>query len=205
MIIPSRGGHNMTESYDLAFYAAARHTRLECFDKNGEKGFFFLIGDEYPTDEYLSPSTYSIAPQKVADVFGDSIQAPVSMLDIVKEVHAKYHVFVIRPGDTAAGGRKDISTAWADLLGEAGGNPQHVLEVPTMKDIIPAILLSVARIFGSETEIINVLTTRGDDVAGAIAATAGVKVENAVAIVSTEVRLPTTEPDGSIPDAPERR
>jgi hypothetical protein len=42
------GGGGLGESYDLAMYFAARHTRLDCLEKRGKKGYFFMTGDEVP-------------------------------------------------------------------------------------------------------------------------------------------------------------
>src|SRR3954447_10639621 len=50
MYLEGGGGGQNTESYELAAYFMARHTAMDCFEKRGEKGYLFIIGDEqyYP-------------------------------------------------------------------------------------------------------------------------------------------------------------
>jgi hypothetical protein len=40
------GGGNVGESYHLAWYFAAKHTSIDCFEKRKQKGLLFTIGDE---------------------------------------------------------------------------------------------------------------------------------------------------------------
>ncbi len=42
------GGGHITESYELAMYFMARHTAIDCWEKRGQRGYLFLIGDEIP-------------------------------------------------------------------------------------------------------------------------------------------------------------
>ena len=46
MILEGGGGGQMTESYELMLYIAARHTAIDCWEKRRQKGHFFMIGDE---------------------------------------------------------------------------------------------------------------------------------------------------------------
>lgn len=44
--IEGGGGGTAQESYEMAAYFAARHMKMDCFEKRGEKGYLFLMGDE---------------------------------------------------------------------------------------------------------------------------------------------------------------
>lgn len=43
------GGGNCCESYTLPWYFAALHTAIDWFEKRGQKGYLFTVGDELPT------------------------------------------------------------------------------------------------------------------------------------------------------------
>lgn len=82
------GGGNGGESYHLLWYIAAFHTRLESFEKNGQKGVIFTMGDDgchgvLTRDEilkYVNP-----------DYEGGDIKNA----DILQELRKRYHVFHI--------------------------------------------------------------------------------------------------------------
>lgn len=161
MIIPGQGGGNNSEAYHLALYAAANHTSLESYKKNGEKGFMFLIGDEEPYFGTLDTAKYGTKPEVVKGVFGTSIQDEVPMLESLKKVLEKFHFFVIRPGDTSHGKEKRITKNWQELIKMAGGNPQNVLEVEQTDAIIPTMVMSIGITKGMDVdELVDVLNTK---------------------------------------------
>ena len=57
------GGGNDGESYLLAWYFAAYHTSIDCFEKRKQKGFLFTIGDE--------PILKRIPKAKLKDIMGE--------------------------------------------------------------------------------------------------------------------------------------
>jgi len=162
MIIPNCGGGNRGEAYHLAFYAAANHTRLETFEKNGEKGFFIMICDEEPYYEDGDPAKFGTSPEIAKEVFGDKIEADVPMLESVKKVAERFHIFIIRPGHTAHGRNREITKRWQKLLKAAGENPEHVLEVEETDAIISTMVLAIGRLHGvDKDEIADVLRAKG--------------------------------------------
>lgn len=172
MIIPGCGGGNMGEAYHLPIYAAANHTRLESFERDERKGFFFLIGDEEPYYEAGDPMVRGTSPEIAQEVFGDSIEAEVSMLVSLKKLSERYHVFVIRPGHTQNGKDRAITRLWQGLLEAAGLNPEHVLEIEETDDIIPSIAMAIGRLAGVDADdLVDVLQSRGVNPGKAAAAT----------------------------------
>lgn len=162
MIIPGNGGGNRGEAYHLSFYAAARHTRLEAFERDGTKGFFCMICDEEPFYHAGDPTKEGTSREIAKSAFGDENESTVTMLDSVKQVCERYHVFIIRPGHTSHGKDRGITKLWQDLLQKAGENPEHVLEIEETTAIIPTIALAIGRLADvDESDLVDVLKAKG--------------------------------------------
>lgn len=103
------GGQDM-ESYELALYALARKTVIDCFEKRQKKGYAFIIGDEraYPTVERRA----------VKELFGDDLEADIPLADIVVEVQQKYDLYFIMPNMTNHFGESKMLDFWRSLLGQ---------------------------------------------------------------------------------------
>lgn len=168
MIIPGNGGGNRGEAYHLVFYAAANHTRLESFERDGAKGFLFLICDEEPYYEAGDPSKQGTTPEIAKEVFGDTIEAEVTMLESAKKAFERFHIFVIRPGHTQNGQNKAITKLWQKLFKDVGENPEHVLEIGETEAIVSTMALAIGRLAGADQdELVEVLKSKG---AGGISA-----------------------------------
>ncbi len=89
IVLEGGGGGGNHESYIEALYFFARHTSIDCYEKRGKKGYLFIIGDEQNYKEL------TVAEAK--EVFDDSLQANISLQDVVKEAQEKYNVFFIFP------------------------------------------------------------------------------------------------------------
>lgn len=120
------GGGDTCESYDLALYFLARHTHIDSFDKRGQKGYAFIIGDEYPRDE--------VDPAAVNEVIGDGLQGTISIEDIVAEVQQKWELFLLSPTNTSRHSDTDIRARWEGLLGK-----DHVITLDNPADIADVI------------------------------------------------------------------
>lgn len=120
------GGGNGFESYPLAWYFAARHTDIDCFNKRGQKGFIFTMGDDcFPT---------KLTKGEIAEIFGDTIEADIPVEELLAEVNRKYEVFHLildRHGDSSRIDR------WRNLLGERAIKVSDYTKVP---EIIVSIL-----------------------------------------------------------------
>jgi hypothetical protein len=104
--IESNGGGNGGESYNLAWYFAAFHTSTDSFEKRGEKGYLFTIGDEPPHD--------SLPENAIKKIFNDDVSETMSSKSLYKAASKFYEVFhllVNRPGQSNI-------DRWRDIMGE---------------------------------------------------------------------------------------
>ncbi len=106
------GGGNNYESYALAWYFAALHTKIDCFEKRKKKGFLFTIGDEEPTP-YLRASD-------IERVMGYRPQTDYLAQDLLTMVSRQYEVYhlMIREGSYFRSRGDIVQKKWKDLLGQ---------------------------------------------------------------------------------------
>lgn len=125
------GGGNDGESYTLPWYFAARHTKIDSFDKHGKKGFLFTIGDEpYLTD---------ISAESIKRFVGDDIQSSLSADELLTEVSRQYEVYhlMIEEGSGMRWGRDRVVNKWTELLGQRAILVSDCTKIP---EIIVSIL-----------------------------------------------------------------
>lgn len=113
------GGGNNGESYALAWYAAARHTKTDACTKRSTKGFLFTVGDE--------PNLSSYPASALKALFGDgeTVQGSLTAAEILKEAQVCYNVYHI------ALSPRDEKT-WKALLGQNYIPCSDYREVPKM-------------------------------------------------------------------------
>jgi hypothetical protein len=123
------GGGQKTESYELAAYFMARHTSMDCFEKRGEKGYLFLIGDEmyYP----------KVKRKEVEAVIRDTLEADIPTPALFAELQRKFEVFHILPTSAGHGGDPEVRKAWQALLG------QNVLTLDDPAAVCETIALAI--------------------------------------------------------------
>jgi hypothetical protein len=103
------GGGNKGESYLLAWYYAARHTKIDSFDKRGKKGFLFTIGDE--------PNLKQLSVDHQRRIFGENGDyETITSENILKEASEKYNVFHLHLKETASGSRPKVQDGWKQTL-----------------------------------------------------------------------------------------
>lgn len=129
------GGGQRTESYELAMYFIARHTDIDCWNRHGRKGYFFIIGDEMAYPE--------VNRGEVRDVIGDGLQRDIPTAEIVRELRERYHVFYILPQGASYGGDAHILGFWRKLLG------QNVLELEDPEAVCETIALAIGMTEGA--------------------------------------------------------
>ncbi len=104
------GGGNMTESYDFPWYFAGTRTKADSFDKRGEKGYLFTMGDELPPE--------TLRANDINRVMGTSEQHDVPSVESLKMAEERYHVFhlIIEQGSFARRRPNDVENQWKQLL-----------------------------------------------------------------------------------------
>jgi hypothetical protein len=107
------GGGNDYESYALAWYFAAMHTRTDSFEKRGKKGFLFTVGDEQPTPYLLGSD--------IQRVLGyDPGFERISSQDLFTMVSRQYEVFhlMVEDGAYFKSCGNTVVDKWSRLLGQ---------------------------------------------------------------------------------------
>lgn len=127
IFIESGGGGNTGESYDLAMWFFANKTSIDCFEKRGDKGYLFTIGDE--------PFFDQIRKNDVKEVFGDDLQGNESIESVVEKLKEKYNYFHILP-DKGYHSHSSIK-GWKELLG------QNVLTLDDSDAVCETIALAI--------------------------------------------------------------
>lgn len=109
LYIEGNGGGNGGESYYLPWYFAATKTAIDSFDKRGQKGYLFTIGDEHIHGALLK--------RHAEEIFGDKIDKDILIGDLLKMVEERYEVFhlMIQEG---SGYDSRVEKQWKGLLGE---------------------------------------------------------------------------------------
>jgi len=150
VFIEKGGGANDGESYGLAWYVAANHTSLDCFEKRGTKGFLFTIGDENIHSKYSG------------DALKDIMGLSESPGDLTKEqlyemVSTKYHTFHIHVEDGSYE-TSHIEKSWKPILKEA------FLSLKDSNNVAELIATTVSVINGADME--KVLASFNSNAAG---------------------------------------
>lgn len=125
--IEGGGGGNNGESYQLAWYFAAYHTKIDSFEKRGIKGTLITIGDE--------PCHGSISGKVLKQLFGEG-EGEVLTSKLLQEVQKKWNVYHVNVNDWANEEYGSVRK-WRELIGD------HLLASESMESKeIGAILSS---------------------------------------------------------------
>lgn len=103
------GGGNEGESYLLAWYFAAKHTSIDCFEKRNKKGFLFTIGDE--------PTLMNIPIHDIKDIMGDGQYEKISATTLLDMAREKYNVFHLHIKEGNGDSKRTID-GWKQLMGD---------------------------------------------------------------------------------------
>lgn len=124
------GGGNDGESYLAAWYFAARHTKIDSFEKHNRKGFLFTIGDE--------PNHKTLTKGQIKEIFGDDVESDLSAEELLTEVTRQYEVFhlIVKDGER----RYNSVTKWSNLLGERAMEVTDYRKIPEIVEATMEIL-----------------------------------------------------------------
>jgi len=106
------GGGNAFESYTAAWYMGLKHTKLDCYDKQGRKGIIITMGDE-PMNPYLPVHNLNNA-------IDAHEQANVETRQLYEEASKKFdifHIAVDSPHDCYHMYKNEIEKSFGQLLG----------------------------------------------------------------------------------------
>lgn len=138
-----RGGGNGGESYLLSWYFAAKHTKIDCYEKRREKGFLFTIGDEC--------CHKTLTQEEILRVFGDQdTPNQYSAKELFDEASEKYEIFhiVMKAGGYSY---QNSGKDWRDLIGG------RAIELdPEDLDVLPEIFVSLMQ-YTRKTAIFTIL------------------------------------------------
>lgn len=124
IFLEGAGGGQNRESYEMALWFAGSQVDTDAFQKRGEKGFLFIIGDEAPYGK--------VRRDLVKTYLATAIEKDVSLKDAVAQASKKFHVFVIRPGGTSNYGDPSVQRAWTSVL-----PAERVIKQEDWQDIVP--------------------------------------------------------------------
>ncbi|MBY0527926.1 MAG: hypothetical protein K2R98_31300 [Gemmataceae bacterium] len=110
LFLEGGGGGHITESYELALYFMARHTAIDCYEKRGQRGYLFIIGDETPYP--------NIKRKEVGALIGDGLQASIPIEEMIAELERTYDVYYVLPKLTHHWNNPVVHRRWAELLGQ---------------------------------------------------------------------------------------
>lgn len=122
------GGGNGSESYMLAWYFAARHTTIDCFEKRQKKGYLFTVGDDGPTPD--------LTRDEIQRVFGYDPEQNLTCEQLLTEVSRKWDVFHITSFHGGSG-TEHVHQRWTELLGE---NAIKLIDHTKLAEVVVSVI-----------------------------------------------------------------
>ncbi|WP_306362036.1 hypothetical protein [Nocardia sp. CC227C] len=110
ILLEGGGGGQKSESYELAAYFIARHTATDAWEKRGEKGYLFIVGDELNKPR--------LAARHIRAVIGDDVRQDISVQSVYRELADRWHVYYILPNRSSYYRDPEIAEHWRGVLGE---------------------------------------------------------------------------------------
>jgi hypothetical protein len=106
--LEGKGGSNDHESYLLAWYFAAFHTSIDCFEKRNKKGYLFTVGDERTIKE--------VSESQLKNIMGDGQYQNFTAFELLEKAREKYHVYHLHIKETRSGSRQMVIDDWKQIM-----------------------------------------------------------------------------------------
>lgn len=129
------GGGNETESYDLAMWFFANQVSTDHWDKRGEKGFLFIIGDEKPF--MVSQANH------ISSHIGVNIGEDMDLQAVATKLQERWNVFLLRPGGASNYSDPSVIEAWEKVL-----PAQRIVNVDDWHEIVTLIAGTISVLSG---------------------------------------------------------
>jgi hypothetical protein len=147
--IEGGGGGNAGESYLLAWYFAAFHTKTDAFEKRGQKGLLFTVGDE--------PGLKTLPASAIKEIMGQG-QQTYTYLELLAEAQKRYDVYHISVLHSGQAINADVE--WKELLGQNCLSIEDHREIP---NVIKKIICDKHKTSGLGTIPVSDTTSTGLD------------------------------------------
>lgn len=109
----------------FVWYFAAKHTKIDCFDKRKKKGFLFTIGDDFCSRDLMMNETKSIFDDIVHNIY-----TPEQLICMASEKYEIFHILVKEC-------KKGYYEKWKELL---PGRVASIDNVKYLSDVISSII-----------------------------------------------------------------
>jgi hypothetical protein len=130
--IEGGGGGNNGESYLLAWYFAAYHTKIDSFEKRGIKGTLITIGDE--------PCHKSLNKNACKQLFGSG-ESEVTASELLEDAKKKWDVYHINVKDWTSD-RYESPRKWRDLISDDHFALSESMHSKEIGDILSTIIVA---------------------------------------------------------------
>lgn len=133
--IEGGGGGNNGESYQLAWYFAAYHTKIDSFEKRGIKGTLITIGDE--------PCHASISGKMLKELFGEG-ESEALTTNLLEAAQKKWDVYHINVNDWTSD-NYGSPRKWRELIGSDRLALSESMESKEIGNLLSTIIVSSYR------------------------------------------------------------
>lgn len=117
LVLTKAGGANDTESYELAMHFMSVYASMDCVEKRGKKGYFFMVADEHIPKQLEARHWNSMMDLKEGDEH--YLAQDMSMDAVIANLREKFEVFIIYPTENALyKSYPHFIQSWRDAFGQ---------------------------------------------------------------------------------------